>query len=68
LDDENWRPNYLLPVHFDDLKTISEFRSVLEAEVHKLEVNRFQLGTEIDTNGNHTWPLPVNLKRLIWNA
>ncbi|EES09829.1 hypothetical protein BDA96_05G145200 [Sorghum bicolor] len=68
LDDENWRPNYLLPVHFDDLKTISEFRSVLEAEVHKLEADRFQLGTEIATNGSHTWPLPVNLKRLIWNA
>jgi len=68
LDDENWRPNYLLPVHFDDLKTISEFRSVLEAEVHMLEADRFQLGTEIATNGNHTWPLSVNLKRLIWNA
>ena len=41
LDDENWRPNYLLPIHFDDLKTISEFRSVLEAEVRKLEAERF---------------------------
>ena len=30
LDDENWRPNYLLPAHFDDLKAISEFRTVLE--------------------------------------
>ena len=58
----------MLPAHFDDLKTISEFRSVLEVEVHKLEADRFQLGTEIATNGNHTWPLSVNLKRLIWNA
>ena len=58
----------MLPVHVDDLKTISEFRSVLEAEVHKLEADRFQLGTEIAANGNHTWPLSVNLKRLIWNA
>ena len=55
----------MLPAHFDDLKTISEFRSVLEAEVHKLEADGFQLGTKIATNGNHTWPLPVNLKRLI---
>ncbi|RLM69983.1 DNA-directed RNA polymerase II subunit 1 [Panicum miliaceum] len=63
LDDENWKPNYLLPVHVDDLKTIIEFRNVLEAEVQKLETDRFQLGTEIAT-----WPMPVNLKRLIWNA
>jgi DNA-directed RNA polymerase II subunit RPB1 len=68
LDDENWRPDYLLPVHVDDLKTIPEFRSVLEAEVQKLEADRFQLGTEIATNGSATWPMPVNLKRLICNA
>ncbi|KAG2562256.1 DNA-directed RNA polymerase II subunit RPB1-like [Panicum virgatum] len=68
LDDENWKPNYLLPVHVDDLKTIIEFRNVLEAEVQKLEIDRFQLGTEIATNGANTWPMPVNLKRLIWNA
>ena len=68
LDDENWKPNYLLPAHVDDLKTIIEFRNVLEAEVQKLEIDRFQLGTEIATNGANTWPMPVNLKRLIWNA
>ncbi|CAL4887703.1 unnamed protein product [Urochloa decumbens] len=68
LDDENWRPNYLLPVHVEDLRTNIEFRSVLEAEVHKLEADRFQLGTEIAPNGAYTWPMPVNLKRLVWNA
>ncbi|CAO2141859.1 unnamed protein product [Urochloa humidicola] len=68
LDDENWRPNYLLPAHVEDLRTITEFRNVFEAEVKKLEADRFQLGTEIATNGACSWPLPVNLKRLIWNA
>lgn len=68
LDDENWRPNYMLPEHVDDLKTIREFRNVFEAEVQKLEADRFQLGTEITTTGDNTWPMPVNLKRLIWNA
>ncbi|WVZ51464.1 hypothetical protein U9M48_002610 [Paspalum notatum var. saurae] len=68
LDDENWRPNYMLPVHVDDLRTISEFRSVLEADVQKLEADRIQLGTEIATNGLTNWPMPVNLKRLIKNA
>ncbi|KAK2998610.1 hypothetical protein RJ639_022997 [Escallonia herrerae] len=28
----------------------------------------FQLGTEIATTGDNSWPMPVNLKRLIWNA
>uniref|UniRef100_A0A0D9XW28 DNA-directed RNA polymerase subunit n=1 Tax=Leersia perrieri TaxID=77586 RepID=A0A0D9XW28_9ORYZ len=68
LDDENWRPNYMLPKHVDDLKTIHEIRNVFEAEVQKLEADRFQLGTEIATTGDNTWPMPVNLKRLIWNA
>ncbi|CAD6341703.1 unnamed protein product [Miscanthus lutarioriparius] len=68
LDDENWRPNYMLPEHVDDLKTIREFRNVFEAEVQKLEADRYQLGTEIATTGDNSWPMPVNLKRLIWNA
>ncbi|BAS92312.1 Os05g0151000 [Oryza sativa Japonica Group] len=68
LDDENWKPNYLSTQHAEDLKTISEIRNVFEAEVQKLEADRFQLGTEIATTGDNTWPMPVNLKRLIWNA
>uniref|UniRef100_A0A0E0KYK6 DNA-directed RNA polymerase subunit n=1 Tax=Oryza punctata TaxID=4537 RepID=A0A0E0KYK6_ORYPU len=68
LDDENWKPNYLSAEHAEDLKTISEIRNVFEAEVQKLEADRIQLGTEIATTGDNTWPMPVNLKRLIWNA
>ena len=41
---------------------------MFEAEVQKLEADRFQLGTEIATTGDNSWPMPVNLKRLIWNA
>ncbi|WVZ87667.1 hypothetical protein U9M48_034272 [Paspalum notatum var. saurae] len=51
LDCENWRPNYMLPEYADDLKTIQEFKNVFEAEARKLEAGRFQLGTEIATNG-----------------
>ncbi|XXG40386.1 hypothetical protein AAC387_Pa01g1116 [Persea americana] len=68
IDDENWNPSYILPEHVEDLKTIREFRNVFDAEVQKLEADRFQLGTEIATTGDNTWPMPVNLKRLIWNA
>nr|GEY77449.1 DNA-directed RNA polymerase II subunit 1 [Tanacetum cinerariifolium] len=33
-----------------------------------LEDDRVQLGTEIATTGDNSWPMPVNLKRIIWNA
>ncbi|KAK2997212.1 hypothetical protein RJ639_025783 [Escallonia herrerae] len=68
LDDEKWNPNYMLPEHVEDLKTIREFRNVFDAEVQKLEAYGFQLGTEIATTGDNSWPMPMNLKRLIWNA
>ncbi|KAK3027581.1 hypothetical protein RJ639_042350 [Escallonia herrerae] len=54
--------------HVEDLKTIREFRNVFDAEVQKLEAYGFQLGTEITTTGDNSWPMPVNLKSLIWNA
>ncbi|KAK3024819.1 hypothetical protein RJ639_042824 [Escallonia herrerae] len=68
LDDEKWNPNYMLPKHVEDLKTIREFHNVFDAEVQKLEAYGFQLGNEIATTGDNSWPMPVNLKRLIWNA
>ncbi|KAF3333639.1 DNA-directed RNA polymerase II subunit 1-like protein [Carex littledalei] len=67
-DDESWNPSYMLPEHVEDLRTIREFRNVFDAEVQKLEADRFQLGTEIATTGDNSWHMPVNLKRLIWNA
>ncbi|XP_004512182.1 DNA-directed RNA polymerase II subunit RPB1 [Cicer arietinum] len=67
-DDENWKPTYMLEEPVEDLKTIREFRNVFEAEVQKLDADRFQLATEIATTGDSSLPLPVNLKRLIWNA
>ncbi|GKA54599.1 DNA-directed RNA polymerase II subunit 1 [Tanacetum coccineum] len=68
IDDENWNPSYMLSDHVEDLKTIREFRNVFDAEVQKLEADRVQLGTEIATTGDNSWPMPVNLKRLICNA
>ncbi|MCO5588461.1 hypothetical protein L7F22_042417 [Adiantum nelumboides] len=68
IDTENWNPDYMLPEHVEDLRTIQEFRNVFDAEVQKLETDRRQLCTEIAPSGDNSWPLPVNLKRLIWNA
>ncbi|CAD6236827.1 unnamed protein product [Miscanthus lutarioriparius] len=52
----------------EDITVKYDGTNCVRGEVHNLEADRFQLGTEIATNGNHTWPLPVNLKWLIWNA
>ncbi|KAK3224411.1 hypothetical protein Dsin_011436 [Dipteronia sinensis] len=68
MDQDNWNPNYMLQEFIDDLKTIKELRDVFDAEVQKLEADRYQLATEIATSGDSSWPMPVNLKRLIWNA
>ncbi|KAM7261225.1 hypothetical protein ACFE04_026700 [Oxalis oulophora] len=68
INDPNWNPVYILPEHLEDLRNIQELRDVFDAEVHKLEADRRQLGTEIVPPGDSSLPMPVNLKRLIWNA
>lgn len=68
MEEESWNPNYMLQEFVDDLKTKNELRGVFDDEVLKLEADRYQLATKIATSGNSSWPLPVNLKRLIWNA
>ncbi|KAL9230059.1 hypothetical protein vseg_005452 [Gypsophila vaccaria] len=67
-DDENWEPDYMLQEHVSDLKTIREFRNVLDAEVENLKTDRYHLATGIAATGDNSWQLPVNLKRLLWNA
>ncbi|PKU64515.1 DNA-directed RNA polymerase II subunit RPB1 [Dendrobium catenatum] len=59
IDDNNWNPSYMLPEHVEDLKTIREFKNVFDAEVQKLVVDRYQLGTEITTGGDNSWPMPT---------
>ncbi|PWA79497.1 RNA polymerase II large subunit [Artemisia annua] len=68
IDEENWNPNYMSTEHVEDIKTIREIRNVFNVEVQQLEDDRVLLGTEIATTGDNSWPKPVNLKRLIWNA
>ncbi|GER30894.1 DNA-directed RNA polymerase [Striga asiatica] len=67
-DDPSWNPSYMLPKAVEDLKLIHDVRSVFDAEFRRLEADRRQLGTEIAANGDSSWPLPVNVKRLILNA
>ncbi|KAJ7526580.1 hypothetical protein O6H91_16G013300 [Diphasiastrum complanatum] len=68
VDNEHWNPDYMSAESAEDIKTIQEIRNVFDAEVQKLEADRRQLGIEIAPSGDPSWPLPVNMKRLIWNA
>uniref|UniRef100_A0A0E0MIR4 DNA-directed RNA polymerase n=1 Tax=Oryza punctata TaxID=4537 RepID=A0A0E0MIR4_ORYPU len=52
----------------DSLKMKKAEKTKLHAEVEKLEADWLQFGTEIATTGDNIWSMPVNLKRLIWNA
>ncbi|MED6215213.1 DNA-directed RNA polymerase II subunit rpb1, partial [Stylosanthes scabra] len=67
-DNENWNPTYMLEGPVEDMKTSIELRDLFDAEVEMLEHDRHLLATEIATTGASSLPLPVNLKRLIWNA
>jgi DNA-directed RNA polymerase II subunit RPB1 len=68
IDRDDWAPDYMSVEAAEDIKTIQEIRNVFDAEVSKLEADRRQMGTEIAPTGESNWHLPVNLKRLIWNA
>ncbi|KAM3378881.1 hypothetical protein P3S68_011294 [Capsicum galapagoense] len=58
----------MLPEVVEDLKSIREIYSVFDAEVQKLKADRHQFGTEIVIAGDNSWPLPINIQRLILNA
>lgn len=68
LHDDNWNPGYLLQQHATDLRDIPEIREVFDSEVQIIEADRYLLASEIAKNGENTWPMPVNIKRIIWNA
>ncbi|KAM0821222.1 hypothetical protein ACQ4PT_019808 [Festuca glaucescens] len=68
LHDDNWNPGYLLQQHATDLRDIPEIREVFDSEVQIIEADRYLLASEIAKNGENTWPMPVNLKRIVWNA
>eukprot|EP00271_Cylindrocystis_brebissonii_P003385 TRINITY_DN1429_c0_g6_i1.p1 TRINITY_DN1429_c0_g6~~TRINITY_DN1429_c0_g6_i1.p1 ORF type:complete len:1954 (-),score=319.86 TRINITY_DN1429_c0_g6_i1:2079-7940(-) len=68
LDDPHWQPDYFPAQFVEDIRNVPEFMAVLNCEVTQLEDDRKVLAEEISKLGEDTWPLPVNLKRLVWNA
>jgi len=57
----------LQPEIIEDMKNNPETRNLLEREFAQLLEDRRQLRKDVPS-GEDSWPLPVNLKRLIWNA
>ncbi|CAM0951685.1 unnamed protein product [Alopecurus aequalis] len=68
LHDDNWNPSYMLQKHAKDLRDIPEIREVFDSGVRLIAADRYLLASEIAKNGENTWPMPVNLKRIVWNA
>ncbi|KAF3646097.1 hypothetical protein FXO37_20649 [Capsicum annuum] len=68
IDDPNWNPSYMLLEAVEDLKSIWKICNLFNAKVHKLEVVRHNLGTEIAVAAANSWPLPINIQRLVLNA
>uniref|UniRef100_A0ACD5ZZJ5 Uncharacterized protein n=1 Tax=Avena sativa TaxID=4498 RepID=A0ACD5ZZJ5_AVESA len=68
LHDDNWNPGYMVQEHATDLRDIPEIREVFDSEVRFIAADRYLLASEIAKNGENAWPMPVNLKRIVWNA
>jgi DNA-directed RNA polymerase II subunit RPB1 len=52
----------------DNVRNSLEARDALERELEQLKADRKLLRDEIFPSGEENWPLPCNLKRMIWNA
>eukprot|EP00698_Gefionella_okellyi_P018051 TRINITY_DN5380_c0_g1_i1.p1 TRINITY_DN5380_c0_g1~~TRINITY_DN5380_c0_g1_i1.p1 ORF type:complete len:1783 (+),score=341.44 TRINITY_DN5380_c0_g1_i1:59-5407(+) len=52
----------------ESLRTIPAFQALLDQEYDRLKADRVLLQKEIFPSLDDWWPLPVNLRRLIWNA
>eukprot|EP00898_Chlorokybus_atmophyticus_P000376 jgi/Chlat1/1339/Chrsp119S01776 len=59
---------YLEPEVIDDLVSNPEVQASLDEELKRLQADRQLLRTSIFPSGEASWPMPVNLHRMIWNA
>ena len=69
LDDENWDPVSYMPAEAaEEIRSLPALQFVLQAEMQQVEKDRRILGRDIAPGGDDKGYLPVNMKRLIWNA
>ena len=64
----HWQPEYLDSSVVEEMKVKADVRALLDEEIRTLRADLVTLRTEVIRSGDSTWPLPVNLKRLIWDA
>ena len=61
-------PDLLQPEVYQELTTDPDVQRALDQEFEQLARDRQVVREEIFKKGDNNWPLPVNLRRLIWNA
>jgi DNA-directed RNA polymerase II subunit RPB1 len=59
--------NLFTPEIIQDINRDPRVQLLLDKEFRQLEMDRKEL-REIYPKGDSSWPLPINLRRLIWNA
>jgi len=67
-DRADYGENYMDPDIIEDIRSRNEARQLLEMEYNDILDDRRLLRERIIPSGEATWPMPVNLRRLIWNA
>jgi hypothetical protein len=68
LDAADVDPDWINPEHLDHLRNDAQARDLMEEEYRTILDDLEVLRSEVLQTGDHGVNLPVNLKRLIWNA
>ncbi|KAK9808301.1 hypothetical protein WJX73_009827 [Symbiochloris irregularis] len=64
-----WTPgHWMTQADMEAMRTSPQLRDLLQGEWIQLQSDRVNLKTQISKGGSDSFPLPVNLARLIWNA
>lgn len=67
-DDPGFQPDYLEPDTLEAIRGNVGARQLLQSEYQQIEEDVRILRNEVLRNAKQNCPLPVNLRRLIWNA
>ena len=67
-DDPGFQPDFLYPDTLEAIRGSVSARQVLQIEYQQIEEDVRVLRNEVLRNAKQNCPLPVNLRRLIWNA
>ncbi|GAM20091.1 hypothetical protein SAMD00019534_032660 [Acytostelium subglobosum LB1] len=68
IDRSDYGDGWIDPLIVEEIRNDPTIREALDREYKRLESDRHLLRTEIIPSGEATWPLPVNLARLLTNA